>query len=272
MTGEPLRLVLVAGEPSGDALGAALIRGLRREAGRPLALSGVGGPLMAREGLASLFPQEDLAVMGLVEVLPRLRTLLRRMDETAAACLAAAPAALITVDSPSFGLRVAKRVRAARPAIRTIHYVAPQVWAWRPGRARRIAAHVDHLLALLPFEPGWFTPHGMTCDFVGHPAAARRRASGAEVAALRAEAGAEEGGPLLCVLPGSRRGEVARHLAPFGAVVAPLAARRPGLRVVVPTLPGVADAVRAGVAAWPAPTLVLDPDDPEAEEIGRAHV
>ncbi len=270
MADEPLRLFLVAGEPSGDALGAALIRGLRATSARPLALSGVGGPLMAREGMPSLFPQDDLAVMGIVEVVPRLPTILRRMRETVAACRAAAPAALITIDSPSFGLRVAARLRAAEPAIRTVHYVAPSVWAWRPGRAKRIAAHVDHLLALLPFEPPWFTPHGITCDFVGHPAAAAPQATPEAVAAFRAAQGAGPETPLLCVLPGSRRGEVARHLAPFGETVRLLVARRPGLRVVIPTLAGVAEAVRAGVADWAAPVTVLDPDAPDAAAEKRA--
>lgn len=260
------RFFLVAGEPSGDLLGAALMRGLREASAGPVAFLGVGGPAMAAEGFESLFPQDDLAVMGLVEVLPRLRTILRRMDETARACVAAAPDALITIDSPSFGLRVMRRVRRQAPGIRTIHYVAPSVWAWRPGRARRMAGLVDHVLALLPFEPPYFTAHGIGCTFVGHPVATAPQASPAAAAALRARFGIAPGAPVLLALPGSRLGEVQRHLAPFGAVVGQLARLLPGLAVIVPTVPGVAAAVRAGVAAWPVAPHVLDGDGSAAEK------
>jgi lipid-A-disaccharide synthase len=267
MTGRPL-LFLAAGEPSGDALGAALMRGLKAETGGAARFIGVGGPAMAAEGLESLFPQEELAVMGLVEVLPRLPNLLRRIRQTAAACAAARPDALITIDSPGFGLRVARKVRAAAPGVRLIHYVAPSVWAWRPGRAKKLAATVDHLLALFPFEPGYFTVEGLPCDFVGHPAAARPRAPAAEVAALRAEAGG--GDPLLLALPGSRAGEIARHGEAFGRTLGLLAQRRPGLRVVMPTVPGVAEAALAAAARWPVPVLTLDPRGlPQAQADAR---
>ena len=258
MMGGPL-LFLAAGEPSGDVLGAALMAALRDETGGAARFMGVGGTAMAAEGLDSLFSQDELAVMGLVEVLPRLPRLIRRIRETAAACLAARPDALLTIDSPGFGLRVARRVRAADPAIRTIHYVAPSVWAWRPGRAKKMAAYVDHLLALLPFEPPYFTAHGMSCDFVGHPAAARPRAGDAEIAALRASLAIPPGAPVLLALPGSRLGEVRRHCGPFGAVVALLAQRLPGLRVILPTVGAVAEPVRALTQDWAAPPDILDP-------------
>jgi lipid-A-disaccharide synthase len=140
-----------------------------------------------------------------------------------------------------------------------IHYVAPQVWAWRPGRARKLAGVVDHLLALLPFEPPYFTPYGLTCDVVGHPIAAAPRATGAEAATFRAAHGIAPDAPLLAALPGSRMGEVRRHAAPFGAAIAALAARLPGLRVVVPTVAGVADALAARIAGWPGAPVLLDP-------------
>lgn len=256
MTAGPL-LFLAAGEPSGDALGAALMRALVTETGGGVRFMGVGGPAMQAEGLTSLFPQEDLAVMGLVEVLPRLPNLLRRIRQTAEACIAASPAALVTIDSPGFGLRVARKVRARAPSVRLIHYVAPSVWAWRPGRARTLARTVDHLLALLPFEPPFFTAEGLPCDFVGHPAAARPRAPDHDIAALRAEAGG--GDPLVLALPGSREGEIARHGALFGQALELLAQRRPGLRVVMPTVPGVAEAAIAAAKRWPVPVLALDP-------------
>ena len=201
------RFFLVAGEPSGDLLGAALMRGLKRELDGAVAFDGVGGPAMAAEGLDSLFPQDDLAVMGLVEVLPRLPVILRRLSQTTEACLAARPDALITIDSPSFGLRVMRRVRAAAPALRTIHYVAPSVWAWRPGRARRMAGVVDHILALLPFEPPFFTAHGIGCEFVGHPVATVASPDPEAGRALRASLGLAPDTPVLLALPGSRLGE-----------------------------------------------------------------
>lgn len=264
------RLFLVAGEPSGDLLGAALMQGLRAASPETLEFVGVGGPAMAAEGLESLFPQEDLAVMGLVEVLPRLRSILRRMDETVSACIAAAPDALITIDSPSFGLRVMRRVRRLMPGLRTIHYVAPSVWAWRPGRVRRMAGLVDHLLALLPFEPPYFTAHGIGCTFVGHPVATAPRAGPDEAAALRARLGIAPEAPVLLTLPGSRMGEVSRHMAAFGAVVGRLAAALPGLAVIMPTVPGVAAAVRGGAVPWPVTPHILDPASPTAAADKRA--
>jgi lipid-A-disaccharide synthase len=238
-----LSFYLVAGEASGDALGAGLmaaLRTLRAEA----TFAGLGGPRMAAEGLEPLFDIADLDVMGLVEVVPRLRTLRRRIRATVADVLGRRPDALVTIDSPGFGLRVAQRVRAADPGIRTIHYVAPSVWAWRPGRARHMAAYVDHVLALLPFEPPFMEAAGMTCDFVGHPAAARPPVPEAEVAAARARLGAE-GRPLLLLAPGSRRGEVGRLGPVFAEAAARLAAGRPDLAVAIPVAPGV----RAEVAS-----------------------
>ena len=148
---DPHKLFLIAGEPSGDRLGAALMAGLKTLTQADFA--GVGGPLMQAEGLASLFPMEELSVMGVAEVLPKYFHLKRRIRETAKAVLSSQAEALVTIDSPDFCLRVAALVKAARPKLRTIHYVAPSVWAWRPGRAAKMARVVDHVLALLPFEP-----------------------------------------------------------------------------------------------------------------------
>lgn len=249
------RLFLIAGEPSGDLLGGALIAGLRELA--PLVLlEGVGGPAMAGQGFASRFPMEELSVMGIAEVLPRLPNLLRRLRETAEAVVAARPDGLIGIDSPDFCLRVARRARAALPGLRVMHYVAPSVWAWRPGRAARMAEVVDHVLALLPFEPPYMEAVGMSCDFVGHPAAAIPRASPRDVIALRAELGAVEGRPLVALLPGSRRGEVARLGPVFAATLARLRKTRPELAAVVPTVEPVADLVEG---TFPAGVTVLDP-------------
>lgn len=254
-----MKLVLVAGEPSGDALGAALMAGLRALAREPVEFHGIGGPRMEAEGLSSLFPMEELSVMGLAEVLPRLPRLLRRLGEAAALVARLRPEALITIDSPDFTLRLAARARAADPRLRTIHYVAPSVWAWRPGRALRMARVIDHVLALLPFEPPWMTAAGMSCDFVGHPVAARVPASPAEASAFRAAHGIAPAAPLVLALPGSRRGEVARLAGPFGAALGAVAAARPDLAVVLPTVRGVADLVAEAVRSWPLRPLILDP-------------
>ncbi len=246
-----MRLFLIAGEPSGDALGAALMAGLRALVPQ-VQFAGVGGPLMAEEGLESLFPMADLSVMGLAEVLPRIALLRRRIRETAEAIAATAPDAVITIDSPDFCLRVLAQARRARPGLPTIHYVAPSVWAWRPGRARKMAPLVDHVLALLPFEPPYMEAAGMSCDFVGHPVVAAPRASPAEIAALRARCP----GRVLMVLPGSRRGEIARLAPRFGESLG-----RAGLGdmgVLVPSVAAQAEFMRAQVARWPVAAQVVE--------------
>ena len=252
-----MKLFLVAGEPSGDRLGGALLAGLR-DAGTQVDPSGVGGPEMAAQGLHSLFPYDDLAVMGIAEVLPKYRHLKRRIAQTAEAAIASGAQALVTIDSPDFGLRVAKLVKAARPNMKTIHYVAPSVWAWRPGRAAKMAKVIDHVLALLPFEPPYMEAAGMTCDFVGHPVVTEPVASEAEAAAFRAAHGIEPGERLVLVLPGSRRSEVTRLAPIFGAALAGIDAR-----LVLPTLPHIRDAVTELTRDWsPAPVILEATDLP----------
>lgn len=245
-----LSLFLVAGEPSGDRLGAALMAGLKALV-PGVRFTGVGGPLMQAAGMQSLFPMEELSVMGLIEVLPKIFALKRRIRQTAAAVLAAAPDALITIDSPDFCLRLAGQVKAARPDLCTIHYVAPSVWAWRPGRAARMARVIDHVLTLLPFEPPLMTAAGMTADFVGHPVVAEPLGDPLALAGTR---------PLVLALPGSRRGEVDRLAPVFGQAVGILAQRNAGLRVALPTLPALEERLRSLTAGWPVrPEIILDP-------------
>lgn len=257
-----MRLFLIAGEPSGDRLGAALMAGLH-ELAPGISFDGIGGEAMAAQGLTSRFPMSELSVMGLWEVLPRYRALKRRIAETAAAVADTRPDALITIDAPDFGLRVARAARAIWPGLPTIHYVAPSVWAWRRGRAAKMAQVIDHVLALLPFEPPLMQAAGISCDFVGHPVVAEARATPAEAAAFRA---GREGGPLLLCLPGSRRGEVTRLGPRFGDAVVLLRAMHPGLRVVVPTVPHVAPLVRRMTATWPAEVI----EDPSAKRAAFA--
>jgi lipid-A-disaccharide synthase len=248
-----MRLFVIAGEPSGDRLGAALMQGLK-ELHPGVVFQGVGGPLMQAEGLTSLFAMEELSVMGIAEVLPKYFALKRRIAEAAAAVLAQDPDALITIDSPDFCLRVAAIVKAARPRLRTIHYVAPSVWAWRPGRAAKMARVIDHVLALLPFEPPLMTAAGMTCDFVGHPVVAEPLATPDEVALMAGD------GPLILALPGSRKGEVARLAPVIGQVLAQVMSVHPKVRVALPTVRGVAGLVRELSQDWPvAPQIIEDP-------------
>lgn len=251
---------LIAGEPSGDRLGAALMAGLK--ALHPgIRFSGIGGTEMEAEGLASLFPMEVLSVMGLAEILPRLPDLLRRRDEAAHAVIAAGPDALITIDSPDFCLRVAAKVRHSAPRLPIAHYVAPSVWAWRPARAQRMARSVDHVLALLPFEPPYMEAAGMTCDFVGHPVAAEPRPTEAEVTAFRARHGLD-GGRIALVLPGSRRSEVSRLAPIFGAA---LEFMPENVQVVIPTLPHLRETLEEESARWPIrPVVLTERDDKRA--------
>lgn len=252
-----MKVFLIAGEASGDKLGAALMAGLKTLV-PGVGFAGVGGPLMQAEGLTSLFPMEDLSVMGLAEILPKYPLLRRRVQEAADAAIATGPDVLITIDSPDFCLRVARKVKDARPDLFCTHYVAPSVWAWRAGRAKRMAQVIDHVLALLPFEPPYMRAAGMSCDFVGHPVVSEPRATGAEAAAWRTRAGIAAEEKLLLVLPGSRRGEVSRLAPKFGATLGLLKDRVPGLRVVLPTVRGVSDMVRAAVADWPVPALIVE--------------
>ncbi|MEM1343165.1 MAG: lipid-A-disaccharide synthase [Pseudomonadota bacterium] len=253
---------LVAGEPSGDRLGASLMRGLKHLAPEST-FAGVGGPLMRAEGLASLFDYRDLAVMGIAEVLPRLPQLVARIRETANDCLERRPAALIGIDAPSFALRVSERVRRRDPRIRTIHYVAPSVWAWRPGRAAHMARFTDHVLALLPFEPPYMQAAGMTCDFVGHPIAETKALPKAEIAATRARLGGDR--PLLAVAPGSRRSEIARMAPLFTETLARLRTQIPDLACVLPLSDAVAGALPESLAQGA--TLVRPEDGEHAKRL-----
>jgi lipid-A-disaccharide synthase len=259
----PLRIALIAGEPSGDALGAGLMRALRQATGDAVVFSGVGGAQMIGQGLQSLFPIADLAVMGLVEVLPRIRLLRRRIDETARFLLADPPDVVVTIDSPGFTRRVAQKLTGR--SFPLIHYVAPTVWAWRPGRARRLAKLYDHLLAVLPFEPPYFEVVGLPTSFVGHPAvetiAAARRAEQAAAAdgrAFRIRHNIPATRQILAMLPGSRQGEVRRLLPVFDAVLRLLKGAGLDLHLVIPTVETVAETVRAAAADLPFPALVLE--------------
>jgi lipid-A-disaccharide synthase len=249
MTAAPtLRIAVVAGEPSGDQLGFKLMRALRERTSGRVAFLGVGGEAMAAEGLDSLFPLGDVAVMGVLPVLARLPRLIRRIAETAKAIVAARPDALVIIDSPDFTHRVARRARRALPDLPIVDYVSPSVWAWRPGRARAMRAYVDCVLALLPFEPAAHARlGGPRCVYVGHPLIERlgELRPNAEEARRR---GADP--PLVLVLPGSRRLAIARLSDDFGAALSLLARERGPFELVLPTVPHAENEVRARVAGW----------------------
>lgn len=247
----PLRLFIVAGEASGDALGARFLAQLRSRLGEGgVVLGGVGGEALAAQGLHSLFPQTDIAVMGFGPVIARLPLLLRRMDETARAAAAFRPDLLLTIDSPDFTLRVARKLRRLAPDVPIVHWVCPSVWAWRQGRARRMAPHVDRILALLPFEPAALARlGGPETVYVGHPLIEHldELRPGRDEAVERAD----EASPLVLVLPGSRRSEI-RHLMPvFGEAIGRVAARCPGARFILPAVQHLEAEIRERAALWP---------------------
>jgi lipid-A-disaccharide synthase len=247
-------IFLVAGEESGDRLGTALIAAIRRR--HPGArFSGVGGAQMAGQGVQSLFPLGDLAIIGFAAIPASLPKILKRIRETADAAIAAKPDVLVIIDSPEFTHRVARRVRAIAPALPLVDYVCPSVWAWRPGRASAMRTYVDHVLALLPFEPAAMRRlGGPPCTFVGHPLSE-------QVASMRPNA--EEARrrlsdpPLLLVLPGSRTGEIRRMAGVFGECAALVAKHVGALEVVVPAVPQLVDVVKGVVASWRIPAHVV---------------
>ncbi|MEZ5888822.1 MAG: lipid-A-disaccharide synthase [Xanthobacteraceae bacterium] len=255
-----LTVALVATEASGDRLGGALMQAIASRVPGARFI-GVGGPDMAAHGLVSLFPIDELAIIGLVPILSRLPSIFRHIREAADAVIAAQPDVLVIIDSPEFTHRVARRVRATSPGIPIVDYVSPSVWAWRPGRARAMRAYVDHVLALLPFEPAAHAKlGGPPCDFVGHPLASeveRLRPSVSEEAERRAA-----NPPLVLVLPGSRTGEVRRHLSLFGEATALLAERCGPIEAVLPTTPHLEERVRAATTDWPLrPRVVVEAED-----------
>ncbi len=249
-------IYIIAGEPSGDVLGGRLMAALKERCSG-VRFAGIGGESMAAQGLASLVPLHELAVMGVAEVLPRAHAIIARVKETVAEIRRLRPAAVVTIDSSGFTWRVAQRLRrAGETGLPLIHYVAPMVWAWRAGRARRMARWYDHLMVLLPFEPPYFAAVGLDCTYVGPPVV-ESGADRGDGTGFRRRHGIAPEATLLTVLPGSRRGEVRRLLPPFAAAVGRLAQRHPDLRVVVPTTATVAEMVGTAVADWTVPALVV---------------
>jgi lipid-A-disaccharide synthase len=266
----PPRIFLIATEESGDRLGSSLMKALRQRLGDSVRFEGVGGQTMTREGLMSLFPIEELSIMGFAAVIKKLPMILRRIRETADAVIAARPDMLVIIDSPDFTHRVARRVRARSPALPIVDYVSPTVWAWRPGRAKAMRSYVDHVLALLPFEPDEYRRlGGPPCTYVGHPLIE-------QVGLLRPDAQErrrrDASPPALLVLPGSRRSEIRHHMSVFGETLRILQQGIPDVDVILPTMPHLVDDITTAIASWPLqPRIVVGEDDKRAAfRIARA--
>ncbi len=248
------RIFIVAGEHSGDVLGGKLIQALKDRVGaNAFAFAGVSGEHMEAAGLPSIFPLSDVAVMGPAAILARLPKLVRRVYRTVDAALAFNPDAVVIIDSPEFTHPIAKRIRQRRPAIPIIDYVSPSVWAWRPGRARKMRPYVDHLLALLPFEPEAHARlGGPTCSYVGHPLIERASwIDDLDTESLRSRLGLTPGLPVLVVLPGSRPSEVSRLMAPFGEAVAALQHKAGPFEIIIPAVPSVRPLIEQALPSWP---------------------
>ena len=267
----PLTLMLVCGEPSGDQLGAELMAGLRALAGDNVRIVGVGGPAMEAQGLQTLFPLNDTAVMGLREVVPKLPAIFRRVRQASDYALETRPDAVVLIDSPDFTHQIARRLKRKSPSIRTVNYVAPQVWASRQYRARAMSSYFDLVLALLPFEAPFFEAHGLRSIFVGHPVIERAEhmKNGAK---LRARLGIAADAPLLAVLPGSRTNEIRFLLDPFRDAVALLKKEIPDLVCVLPTVHHVAARVGERTKNWPTPLHILEGDDDRFAAFDAANV
>lgn len=249
------KIVIITGEPSGDLLGARLMQALQRKSPEEIIFSGVGGDRMLTAGLVSLFPQKDLSVFGLFELLPKLFKIWKRLNQTVSYIKRERPDLVITIDSPDFVFRVGEKLKGS--GIPIIHYVAPSVWAWRPGRAIKVAGFLTHLLALFPFEPPYFTKEGLPCTFVGHPLV-ENGIDQADVAAFTDEYNISENDVLLTVLPGSRTSEVTRLLPIFEQTVRNLHEQIPMLKVMIPTVPHVAHKVREATSNWPIPVFITE--------------
>ena len=248
-------IFLIAGEPSGDLIASRLMVALKRRTGDRVRFAGIGGPLMAEQELESLFPYSELSLMGFLEVVPHIARLLGRIRATARTARRLRPAAFVSVDVPGFALRVARRLKGA--GFPLVHYVAPTVWAYRPGRAAEIARYLDHVLCLFPFEPPYFEAEGLDASFVGHPLI-EEPIGQADGPGFRQRHGIAPAQPVIAALPGSRTSELRRHEPVFAETVRALAQRIEGLRILVPTLPQNRAAVAAKTASWGAPVTVVE--------------
>lgn len=252
-----LKVYLIAGEPSGDLLGARLMRSLRHQTGGRVEFCGVGGEAMEQEGLRSLFDIADLAVMGIWEVIPSIPKILRHINEIMADIRQCRPDIVMTIDSYSFSERIHKRLKKEGFHVPHVHCVAPQVWAWKKGRAKKISRFVDHLFCLLPGEEDYFKPHGMATTFIGHPVIERGADKG-DGRKFRLVNNLSEQTLVLSLLPGSRKNEIKYLLPVFKDVVTQLHRQHKDIFVVIPSVRTVSEKVRAALTGWEVPYLIVE--------------
>jgi lipid-A-disaccharide synthase len=257
------KVFLVATEESADRLGANLMKVLRQRLGDAVQFEGVGGRAMAREGLSSLFPIEELSIVGLAAVVKQFRKILRLIGQTADAVAQSSPDILVIIDSPDFTHRVARRVRARNPSLPIIDYVSPTIWAWRPGRARAMRRYIDHVLGLLPFEPEAYRRlQGPPCSYVGHPLIEQL---GVLRPGIQEQERRDQAPPVLLVLPGSRRSEVRHHLPVFGETLGRLSKSDVSFELILPTMPHLREVVVEGIKRWPMrPRIIVGEEEKRA--------
>jgi len=258
-----LHIALIAGEHSGDALGAKLMAAIAQRCPGRVRFFGVGGPRMAEEGLDSLFPIGDVAVIGLLAIAKAYPRLKARVEQAAAATVAFNPDVVVIIDGPEFTHPIARRIKKQRPALPIVDYVSPSVWAWRPGRARTMRVYIDHVLALLPFEPDVHARlGGPPCSYVGHPLTEHiDRIRNIDPAPLAARLGLSPHRPVLAVLPGSRRSEIERLMQPFGEAMELLIREERLPQVVIPAIASLRSEIEHYLRRWPLVPHIIEGED-----------
>ena len=254
-------IYIIAGEVSGDIIGAKLIREIKRLQKNKFSFAGVGGEQMTNEGVQSLFPISEMAVMGIFELVPHVPNLIRRINETVQDIIVKKPVAVISIVSKAFTMRVAKLIQKKQKEndkeIKLIHMVAPTVWAWRPGRAKNISKFLDHLLTLFPFEPPFFTRHGLPTTFIGHPLAEQQAGCSS---VYRNTHNVDEATKIISLLPGSRPGEIKRLLPTFKKTMDLLLKKHPNIHITMPTVVSVEGMLRSETLGWRTPvSIITDP-------------
>ena len=255
-----MKIFIIAGEDSGDKLGSAIIHSLREKLDNPPSFVGIGGTAMTNHGLNSIFLMSELSVMGFVEIAYNYKNLKKRLDQTVSAILDEKPDILLTIDSPEFCFRVAKKVKVVNKSIPIVHYVAPTVWAWRPKRARAISNYIDHVMALFPFEPPYFHRVGLSCDFVGHPIVSEEIATDENIVDLKKEYSLSDEPTILC-LPGSRKSEIDRLMPTFGESLIKFSRLIPNANFILPSTPHLYEYSKQYLKFLPSNTVFLSPEE-----------
>ena len=255
-----MKIFIIAGEDSGDKLGSAIIYSLREKLDNPPSFVGIGGTEMINRGLNSIFLMSELSVMGFVEIAYNYKNLKKRLDQTVSAILDEKPDILLTIDSPEFCFRVAKKVKVVNKSIPIVHYVAPTVWAWRPKRARAISNYIDHVMALFPFEPPYFHRVGLSCDFVGHPIVSEEIATDENIMDLKKEYSLSDEPTILC-LPGSRKSEIDRLMPTFGESLIKFSRLIPNANFILPSTPHLYEYSKQYLKFLPSNTVFLSPEE-----------